>query len=110
MEWNTGENFTMKLKIFSMEWNAKKLPVWNMVFHSQGRIQEGGHYAMAFHFGSAVMHEYLRIVCKIEPWSPLEFGQKKNELNLSDLFFRSSPKSGKNGLNLNEDFFFLVFT
>ena len=41
-------------------------------------------------FGSPVMYEYLRIVCKIEPCPPLEFGQK-------------------NGLNLSEDLFFLVF-
>ena len=49
--------------------------------------------------GSPVMFEYLGIVCKIEPWSPLwNLGRKsghKNELNLSEdlfLFF---------GLHLN---------
>ena len=30
MEWNIEENFSMEWKIFGMEWNGRKLPVWNM--------------------------------------------------------------------------------
>ena len=30
MEWNGEENFSMEWKIFSMEWNGRTLPVWNM--------------------------------------------------------------------------------
>ena len=28
--WNMAENFSVEWKIFSMEWNEKKLPAWNM--------------------------------------------------------------------------------
>ena len=38
MEWNMEENFSMEWKIFGMEWNGRKLPVWDMEnclpFHS----------------------------------------------------------------------------
>ena len=32
MEWNREENFSIKWKIFGMQWkwNGKKLPLWNM--------------------------------------------------------------------------------
>ena len=54
--------------------------------------RKGGHCAMILPFGVPVMHKYLRIVRKIESWSPLwNLGRKsgqKNGLNLSgDIFF-----------------------
>ena len=61
----------------------------------QGRI-EGGALCHGSSFGVPVMHKYLRIVRKIEPWTPL---------------WNLGRKSGKkSGLNLGEDLFFLVFT
>ena len=62
-----------------------------------GAYLGGGHCAMAHPFGVPVIHKYLRIVRKIESCpspSPLTFGRKSGQ---------------KNGLNLSEDLFLLIF-
>ena len=69
-------------------------------------------------FGMPLMYKYLRIVRKIESCPPFgiwtEKVGRKTGLILRKTFFvfwgGSSPKTGqKNGLNLSEDFFLLVF-